>query len=269
MIKTPVGWADDLALLKDAAAEAGDLALRYFGRTQQTWRKGNDSIIGEVDLAVDRLLADRLRAARPGYGWLSEESVDSPERITRDRVFIVDPIDGTRAFLSGRDQWAVALAVAEAERPVVAVLAVPALRQIFHAVRGGGAYRDGEKLAAGAKFQPGTIRFAGPRRYAAAVAGAVSEPLHEMQYIPSLAYRLALVASGEIDVVVAKPGARDWDLAAADLLVHETGARMADLDGRALRYNRAVTRHPAIMAAVSRLFDAVAQHVKNVEFPAG
>ena len=139
--------AADLALLTAAALAAGALALGFFGRDQRTWMKDGNSIVGEADMAVDRLLADILRAARPDYGWLSEETADTPERLGRGRVFVVDPIDGTRAFIAGRAQWAVSLAVVEDGRPVVAVLAMPALAETLHAVAGGGAWRLTERLA--------------------------------------------------------------------------------------------------------------------------
>src|SRR5712664_1853384 len=118
---------DDLDLLVAAAREAAALALTFFGQDPRSWAKGATSIVSEADFALDRLLAERLRTARPDYGWLSEETADNPERLDRRRVFVVDPIDGTRAFLSGRSEWCVSLAVVADGRPVVAVLLAPAL----------------------------------------------------------------------------------------------------------------------------------------------
>ena len=129
----------DLDLLVTAAREAGDLALRFFGRDPQSWAKGLTSIVSEADFAVDRLLADRLTPARPDYGWLSEETADSPDRLARRRIFVVDPIDGTRAFLSGRAEWCISLAIVEDGRPIAAALYAPVIGALFRAIAGGGA----------------------------------------------------------------------------------------------------------------------------------
>ena len=257
--------AADLALLSAAATEAGALALGYFRREQRVWAKGDSSVVGEADIAVDRRLKEFLAAARPDYGWLSEETADTPDRLGRVRVFVVDPIDGTRAFIAGRDEWAVSLAVVENGRPAVAVLALPALGLVFRAVRGAGAFRGDERLAASGVARLAEARFASSRRYARAAAVAAGRDSVDFRYVPSLAYRLALVAAGAVDVAIARPNARDWDLAAADLLVHEAGARLTDLSGRRLDYNRAEAIHPALVATTPALFGAVADLVREVD----
>jgi myo-inositol-1(or 4)-monophosphatase len=256
------GLAADLALLQEAGADAAHVALSYFGRQPKVWAKEGGSPVSEADLAVDARLADILLTARPDYGWLSEETADTDARLARDRVFVVDPIDGTRAFLDGRREWTISLAVVEAGRPVVAVLIGPALGRSFHAVAGGGAFAGTERLAAGTRDTLIGARFASSRRYASAVEGGAGE---KPRFVPSLAYRIALVASGESDVAIARPGARDWDLAAADLLVHEAGARLAPLDGRRLRYNGSETAHPTLIAANSALFGDVVELVRRVD----
>ncbi len=255
--------ADDLALLERAGAEAAALALSYFGREPQVWLKDGGSPVSEADLAVDRRLAEVLLGERPDYGWLSEETADTRLRLGRDRVFVVDPIDGTRSFLAGAKDWTVSLAVVEAGRPVVSVLVAPALDETFHAVAGEGAFLSGRRLHARSVAGLGDARFASSRRYAGAVGG--SGPPRKPRFIGSLAYRIALVAAGEIDVVIAKPAARDWDLAAADLLVHEAGARLATLGGANLGYNGQDTTHPTLIAANPALFGDVVKLVRRVD----
>ena len=137
---------DDLVLLEDAARQAGDIALSFFGGDPRTWFKDNKSPVSEADLEVDGYLAEVLRTARPGYGWLSEESADSEERLARPRTFIVDPIDGTRAFLAGGDEWTVALAVVDNGRPVAGVVFCPVRKELFSAVAGHGATLNGERM---------------------------------------------------------------------------------------------------------------------------
>lgn len=255
--------ADDLALLQRAGEEATRLALSFYRRAPQVWEKEGGSPVSEADYAVDKRLASILLAERPEYGWLSEETVDSDARLGRDRVFVVDPIDGTRAFLVGSKEWTISLAVVERGRPVAAVLAAPALGTTFHAVAGEGAFADGRRLAAGNRTTLTGARFASSRRYASAVES--SGPARKPRFVASLAYRIALVASGEIDVAIAKPNARDWDLAAADLLVHEAGARLAPLRGGQLRYNQRDTTHPTLIAANPALLGDVVELVRRVD----
>jgi myo-inositol-1(or 4)-monophosphatase len=255
--------ADDLALLREAGKEAERLALSFYRRDPQVWEKAGGSPVSEADLAVDRRLATLLLEARPDYGWLSEETADTALRLERDRVFVVDPIDGTRSFLAGAKDWTVSLAVVEAGRPTVAVLVAPALGIVFHGIAGEGAFVDGRPLAAATVADLATARFASSRRYASAVT--VAGPARKPRFVGSLAYRMALVASGEIDVAIAKPNARDWDLAAADLLVHEAGAKLATLDGARLRYNERDTTHPTLVAANPALFGDVVELIRRVD----
>ena len=239
--------ADDLALLRRAGEEAALLALTYFRRNPRVWEKEGGSPVSEADMAVDLRLAELLLRERPHYGWLSEETADSDERLGRERVFVVDPIDGTRAFLTGGREWTISLAVVEAGRPVAAVLVAPALGKTFHAVLGEGAFSDGQRMTAPRRETLAEARFASSRRYASAVES--SGPTRKPRFVASLAYRIVLVAAGEIDVAIAKPSARDWDLAAADLLVHEAGGVMTTLDGKVLRYNQAEPTHGVLVAA--------------------
>ena len=245
--RDPAG--SDLDLLASAAKEAGAVALTFFRRNPANWMKENDSPVSDADIAVDRLLTERLRAARPDYGWLSEETIDDASRRSGRPVFIVDPIDGTREFLAGRNEWAVSIAVVVGGRPVAAVLAVPALRETFTASAGGGVWLNGAPIAVAKRADLAGAKVAGPRRYVRRLAEKAGIDIRAVRFIGSLAYRLALVAAGRVDVGVAREGARDWDLAAADLIVHEAGGKLADLEGRVLRYDRADTRHPTIVAA--------------------
>lgn len=257
--------ADDLALLRAAADEAGALALGYFGHAQKTWTKGVDSIVGEADIAVDERLGAILRTARPDYGWLSEETADSPDRLGRRSVFVVDPIDGTRAFVAGRKEWTVSLAVVEDGRPVVGVLVAPALGESFHGVAGEGAFLNDAPIHVNAAGRLDGARYASSRRYAKAIAEATGLVTGDVRYIPSLAYRLAAVAAGTFDIAIARPNAMDWDLAAADLLVQEAGARLTDFAGAAPRYNRPDSAHPALIATTPALFAAVGEILRRTD----
>jgi Archaeal fructose-1,6-bisphosphatase and related enzymes of inositol monophosphatase family len=123
-------YADDLELLRSTAVAAGIIASSYFRKDVRSWTKENASPVSEADIIVDRFLAANLLQARPDYGWLSEETADNPSRLDCERVFVVDPIDGTRAFLRGEDYWTVSLAVVENGVPVAGVVYAPAAPRV-------------------------------------------------------------------------------------------------------------------------------------------
>jgi myo-inositol-1(or 4)-monophosphatase len=233
-------------LLIAAMREAGALALRTFGSPVRSWTKQGSSPVCEADIAVDEFL--RRQLTRPDIGWLSEESVDDGSRRTARRLWIVDPIDGTRSYLAGRPDWVVAAALAIDGRPVLAAVFAPASDEMFVAAAGAGATCNGRPIRASRGDTFADARIAGPKRLlqalAAAAPGAVVPPR-----LGSLALRLARVAQGELDLAFASPSSHDWDLAAADLLVHEAGGVMSDLAGRSLNYNRAELAHGSLVAA--------------------
>jgi myo-inositol-1(or 4)-monophosphatase len=250
----------DLDLLSTAAAEAGTLALGWFRRDPRVWTKGNASPVSEADLAVDAFLRDRLTAARPDYGWLSEETEDDRARLATRRLFVVDPIDGTRGFLAGSDEWTVSLAVVEDGRPAVAVLVQPSTGRTWTARTGAGAHLDGDRLAVAPPPPIGAARATGPssmrgRFEEATGAGFRGGP------IASLALRIAMVADGRLDLAFAKPNAHDWDIAAADLILTEAGGVLIDPAGERLAYNRPDPRHPALVAAAPALARSAADLV--------
>ncbi|MHA7774255.1 3'(2'),5'-bisphosphate nucleotidase CysQ [Roseibium sp. M-1] len=248
----------DLELLEGAAREAGELALSYFGKDPESWFKGKPGVspVSEADLAVDRLLTARLRGARPGYGWLSEETADDRSRLEHERVFIVDPIDGTRAFLAGGDEWTVAVAVVEAGRPVAGAVFAPVRGEMFLARKGGGAFLNGDRISVSGQTDIAGATLTGPHSIVAN-ADVLAAGFKGTDILRSLAYRLVTVAAGRVDVGTARGGPSDWDLAAADLLVQEAGGRLTDISGRDLIYNRAKTGHPALIAAPAALIGAV------------
>ncbi|GAB4532127.1 MAG: 3'(2'),5'-bisphosphate nucleotidase CysQ [Roseibium sp.] len=248
------GAEADLRLLETAARQAGELALSYFGQDPDSWFKGKGGIapVSEADLAVDRLLAERLLDARPGYGWLSEETADDRSRLGRERVFIVDPIDGTRAFLAGGDEWTVSIAVVEAGRPMAGAVFCPVREEMFLASRGGGAWLNGERIRVSGQRAVSGATLTGPHSIVAN-KDVISAGFVATGILRSLAYRIASVAAGRVDVGTARGGPSDWDLAAADLLVQEAGGKLTDLSGRNLIYNRPRTGHPALVAAPDAL----------------
>jgi myo-inositol-1(or 4)-monophosphatase len=233
--------------LAAAVREAGELALRWFGASPKTWTKGEgDSPVTEADIASNDLLRERLLAA--GEGWLSEESENDPARLDARRVWVVDPIDGTRAYIAGREDWSISAALVEAGRPIAAAVFAPVTKELFIAAAGAGATRNGEPIRTSAGVTLEGARVAGPKRLLDRIV-ASGPVIVAMPRVHSLALRLVRVAHGGLDAAVAGGAGHDWDLAAADLLVHEAGGLLTALDGQSLTYNRPQPVHGILVAA--------------------
>jgi myo-inositol-1(or 4)-monophosphatase len=222
--------------------------LSKFGSAVRNWTKDKNSPVSEADIEVDHLLHDRLMGATPTYGWLSEESLDDPARLAAPRAWIVDPIDGTRGFIAGRPDWAISAALVENGRPIAAALFAPVTDEMFLARIGEGATRNGVPMKANAGSTFAGARVAGPPRRLERLA-ALAPGIEMVPKIFSLALRLTGVAAGTLDAAFAGPNSHDWDLAAADLLVHEAGGVLTSIDGRAPLYNEPHPVHGALFAA--------------------
>jgi len=248
--------------------EAGELARRTARGPFKRWTKGIDqSPVSEADIAVNELLHERLVTLAPGAGWLSEESHDPlPDRVM-PLAWIVDPIDGTRAYISGRADWTISVALAEHGRALIAGIYAPVTDEMFSAVRNAGAIHNGRPINVSPGATLAGAKIAGPKRYLDRLSAMTPATLGQPK-VHSLALRLARVALGEIDVAFASPGSHDWDLAAADLLVHEAGGLVTDLTGRPLNYTRSQASHGALIAAGYARHGALIELVRDhqVEF---
>ena len=209
--------------------------------------KVGGSPVTEADLAADSLLKRRLRDALPEAGWLSEETADDFERLARRSLLVVDPIDGTRAFVIGDPRWAVSAALIVDGRPIAGVVHAPALDETYAAARGG--RRDVQRRDARRRAGWPPRAAAGPKPIIQAMAAKLASPVEIAPRVPSLAYRLCMAARGAIDFAVAAENSHDWDIAAADLLLEEAGARLIDASSERLLYNVRNVRRGALLAA--------------------
>jgi myo-inositol-1(or 4)-monophosphatase len=243
-----------LEALVAAARLGGEAALADFrpGRpTRATIAyKHGDSPVTSADLAVDRQLATALRAQFPDAGWLSEETEDDLDRLERTSLLVLDPIDGTRAFMSGDPCWTVAIALVENGRPVAGVVHAPALGETFAASLGRGATLNGEPIHAAHLSALDGVRVAGPRGLTSAFAAAAAFRPSPAPKTPSLAYRLASVAAGRVEIALASANSHDWDIAAADVILREAGGGLVE-GGVEVSYNQPRTRHDSLLAAPS------------------
>jgi myo-inositol-1(or 4)-monophosphatase len=245
--------------------EAGELALSMFRTPVKQWTKTGSSPVCEADIAVDRLLRERLTAARYRAAWLSEESVDDVSRLTSRYVWIVDPIDGTRAFLAGLPDWTVSAALVDDGRPIAACLFAPATDEFFLAAANNGATCNGAAIAATRGAALAHARIAGPKSFVHRLASLASD-LVVVPRVHSLALRLARVAQGTLDIAIAGADSCDWDLAAADLLVHEAGGALTHVGGGTVLYNQAELRHEILLAAGRQRLAVLNEHFGDERF---
>jgi myo-inositol-1(or 4)-monophosphatase len=258
--------ARDAALLRDTVQEAGALALALFRTELKNWTKGASSPVSEADIAVNDLLEKRLRFATPDYGWLSEESADDATRLGKHLVWIVDPIDGTRGYLAGREDWCVSVALVEDASPVLAAVFAPASDEFFFAARGQGATCNDVPVHATSGTELDFSRVAGPKPLVERLKRSSGEIILHPR-IGSLALRLCRVAQGSLDAAFAGGQSRDWDLAAANLIVQEANGNMTALSGDTILYNRPEVTHGVLVAAGRDRHARIVEHFRNRHLP--
>lgn len=246
----PASEAEDLALLRNAARAAGDIAMRYWKHEPRVWDKGNDQgPVTEADLAVNAMLAETLRAARPDYGWLSEETPDNDARQHKHRTFIIDPIDGTRAFIAGDATFAHSLAVAEGGRVIAAAVYLPALDRLFSADASSVATHNDMPIRVSDQtaIDGASVVTAKTNLQPDFWPGGV--PDLRRSFRQSLAFRLCLVAEGRFDSMMAFRPTWEWDIAAGVLIAAQAGAVATDGHGAALGFNAPDPRVRGVIVA--------------------
>ena len=254
-----------LGPLEAVMREAGALARETSHQPFKHWTKGlENSPVTEADIAVNNLLQARLPALAPEAGWVSEETEAAGEADANasPSTWVVDPIDGTRAYIAGRPDWTISVALVADGRPLLAALYAPVSDEMFLAVRGGGTTWNGSKVRASSGAALDGARLGGPKRYLECLSH-LNPRVQPQPRVHSLALRLARVAQGELEAAFSSGGSHDWDLAAADLLVHEAGGAMTDFAGRPLSYHQPQRAHGALIAAGSARHDALIELVRD------
>ena len=262
----------DLALVEETVRQAGAIVRKFYRGSYRKWDKGKGQPVTECDLAVDEFLSHRLRAARPNYGWLSEETEDDPQRLEASFVWVVDPIDGTVAFVKGRPHFTICAAIVADGRPIIGTVYNPITGECFSAMSGRGATLNGKRVHVSTRTVLEGCRILGPKttfdRPPVNIAPSIPWPPMHVETRNSVAYRLALVACGAFDAAVALSAKHDWDLAAADLIVQEAGGRATTHGGDLFRYNAAPPLQPSVIAAGPALHAQLIARVHNINLPA-
>lgn len=259
--------SEDLDLIEEAACEVGDIAEQLREEGLQIWSKEGGTPVTNADLRVDQLLRERLGAARPEYGWLSEETADDAARLKQRRLFVVDPIDGTAAYMKGRPWWSVSIAVVEDGRPIAGVVHAPTLNETYAAEKGKGATLNGRPIRASDTTDIEDCAMLGDAQMFLHPAWPTAWPSMKIETRNSIAYRMCLVASGAFDAAIALSAKNEWDLAAADLICGEAGALATDHLGRAFVYNDPNPRAPSLICAAPSLHPLLIERVNHIELP--
>ena len=270
--KTKVGLSMDLSadteLLRDAASDAAGIAMSHFQANPEIWDKGGDAgPVTEADLAVNAMLETRLRQARPDYGWLSEETEDSSQRLAQKTTFIVDPIDGTRAFIEGSQHWGISIAIVQDGVPVAAAVAMPAKDDLYLATLGTGAEKNGAPLRVSDRADLTGARILSNKWNFRPEFWAEGAPDVARHFRSSLAYRLALVAEGTFEGMLTLRPTWEWDIAAGALLVTEAGGQVARPDGVAPSFNGPAAQLPGLLAAPAAVLSGLMAHGPRLPEP--
>jgi myo-inositol-1(or 4)-monophosphatase len=263
------GRTADLELAKHAARAAGEIVMRYFGRELTVSHKTPSQPLTEADLAADAVLKQVLIGAHPEDGWLSEETADNAERLGRRRVWIVDPIDGTRSFIAQRPEFAISIGLVEAGAVVVGVVYNPARDELFSAAHGEGGHvelRGGrvERLRVSARALSEQALLLASR---SEIAAGEFDPFRSgwrIEPMGSTAYKLARIAWGRGDLFLSRGPKSEWDICGGALLVQEAAGRVTDLDGCEPHFNRADPHVRGVLATNGRLHGTLLQHTREL-----
>ncbi|HBN45024.1 MAG TPA: 3'(2'),5'-bisphosphate nucleotidase CysQ [Candidatus Marinimicrobia bacterium] len=251
----------DLSIAQAAALEAGNIILNYYKADYEIRDKGYHNPVTTADHAADSRLKEILMAACPDYGWLSEETVDSKERLTKERVWVVDPLDGTKEFIEGIPHFVVSIALVEQGIPVIGVLYNPVTQETFTAAKGTGAYLNDKSITCATKDDVGEMVILNSRSETRrGLWSPYDGTFGELRAIGSVAYKLGLTAAGKADIFASLRPKNEWDICAGNCIINEAGGKLIDLKGNHVSFNQEKTLiEPGLIAgdinAVDKTFN--------------
>ncbi len=260
---------EELEILTEAVLAAGPIAMKFFNGKVKSWDKGDDDPVSEADHAVNDILRDHLRRARPDYGWLSEEDPDTDERLARKRVWMVDPIDGTRSFLKKTPEFTICAGLVEHGRPIAGVVYNPAKDELFEATLNGGARLNGKAISVNHEAEMESARYLAGRQIFERGGWRKTPKQASFSYVNSIAYRMMMVACGRHDACLSLAQKSDWDIAAAELIVLEAGGVVTTSRHEGFIYNKPDPRHRSLIIAPEKLHSELMDYLDTIERPPG
>lgn len=256
----------DLDVAISAAKEAGELAMSFFGKQYEIREKSPNNPVSEADIAVDNLIQSKLRGLYPDYGWLSEESNDDGSRFTKQRSWFVDPIDGTRAFIRGLPNFSVSIALIEKNLPILGVIFNPATGELFHALKDFGAFKDNNKINVSGRDEiAGTELLGDPYQFQSNKWPTEWQQMNVTRK-NSIAYRMALVASGEFDGAIATMPKNDWDIAAGTIIIQEAKGIASDTAGFEFSFNQRIPSQNSMICAGEKLHHKFVKGLATIKY---
>jgi len=234
--------SSDLQLAISASIKAGEIIMQYYRNDYEVKEKGYHNPVTTADNEADSFLKSELTSARPDYGWLSEETVDSKDRLNKEKVWIVDPLDGTKEFIEGVPQFVVSVALVENGMPIIGVLHNPVTKETFHAAKGEGAYLDQDQYRCSIKDSTRDMVILNSR---SETRRGLWKPykIHfkELRPIGSVAYKMGLTAIGKADIFATLRPKNEWDICAGTCLINEAGGKVINLNGKEITFNNQKT----------------------------
>lgn len=242
---------------KLATVAAGEAIMSYYQDSFSVTEKAPDNPVTEADLAADRILKERLTSLLPEAGWLSEETADKPDRLNRNLIWVVDPLDGTKEFVLGIPEFTVSVALVEDNQPILAVIYQPANKELYHALYKEGAYLNDQPIAISqtTELRGGIVEASRSERKRGEFEPF--EDLVSLRTLGSIAYKLARVSAGKSDATWSRGPKSEWDICAGVLLIDEAGGRCVDLDDQPFQFNQPYPKVNGIIASNGRIHDQV------------
>ena len=251
--------------VKDSVIKAGVIALEWFKKDPEYWEKDDGSLISKADIEINNLLNELLKKQNPNFGWLSEENEDDRSRLEKEITFVVDPLDGTKAFLEGKKEFSISVALVKDGKPISGIVYSPSTEEMFEAEKEKGSWKNKKRIRisnfktlAGCKILAFKPMFSHP-------SWDEKWPEMEVDNKNSIAYRMALVASGQFDAMMALNSKNDWDIAAGDLLITESGGFVTLHNKNQLHYNELSTKKPSIIGSNKTIHKEIIGRVKKLE----
>ena len=252
-------------IVKGSILEAGKLALKWFKKDPEQWKKDDGSLVSKADIEINDLLNKLLKNKNPEFGWLSEENEDDRSRLNKKITFVVDPLDGTKAFLEGKKEFSISVAIVKNGLPISGIVFSPSTGEMFEAEKNKGSWKNNKKVIISNYNRLEKCKMIAFKPMFSHPAWKEPWPKMDVENRNSIAYRMALVASGQYDAMMALNSKNDWDIAAGDLLISESGGIVTLHTNKKIIYNTENTKKPSVIGTNKAIHEKIIKRVKMLE----